>query len=156
MARAQLGYFFPVEGPVDPGYGGGISGGHPSNELPPPPGQPGHPIIPGTPDRPIEAPPGTIWPPLPPSVGGDDGLVWALVAIQGYGHRWVVIDTNLQPDNSLPSGGHPDHSLPDDQPEVGNDLPAGGRPHPGNRPPGSGVSRPGNVLPPVSSAQPKK
>lgn len=150
MARAQLGYFFPVEGPVDPGYGGGISGNHPRNQLPPPPGQPGHPIIPGTPDRPIEAPPGTIWPPLPPT--GDDGLVWALVAIQGYGYRWIVIDTNAQPDNSLPSGGHPGHDLPD-APEVGNDLPER-PPHVGNRPPGSGVSRPGNVLPP--SAQPKK
>ena len=156
MARAQLGYFFPVEGPVDPGYGGGISGGHPSNELPPPPGQPGHPIIPGTPDRPIEAPPGTIWPPLPPSVGGDDGLVRALVAIQGYGHRWVVIDTNLQPDK-LAALWWASRPLAARRSARSGERPAsGGRPHPGNRPPGSGVSRPGNVLPPVSSAQPKK
>ena len=123
MPRAQLGYFYPIEGdhgPVDPGFGtGGVDhpsqglppgmSGRPDNSLPHPPGHPSHPIVPATPTHPIALPPGTVWPPLPP-IGS--GKAWAFVAIQGYGHRWIVIDLDANAGHPLPPGppnvaGHP-------------------------------------------------
>jgi hypothetical protein len=115
MPRAQLGYFYPLSRPADPGYGipgyapgqglpgdqpypdQGLPGGedHPSNELPPGSNSP---IVPGTPEHPIAAPPGTIWPPLPPNIA--PGIVWAYVWIRGHGHKWITLD--LKPDQGLP------------------------------------------------------
>ena len=111
--------------PTDPGFGGGIPvpppgiwgppprpdqglppvppGGHIDNSLPVVPGIPVYPttgpISPGSPDNTLPLPPGTVWPPLPPQF---TGTVLALVVVFGIGYRWVVIDTDLRPDNALP------------------------------------------------------
>jgi hypothetical protein len=60
-------------------------------ELNPPPPEvwPGVPIRPATPEHPIAAPPGTVYPPLPPSV---TGKAICLVAVLGVGYRWVVLE----------------------------------------------------------------
>jgi hypothetical protein len=154
-------------GPVDPGFGQGDpgrpdnslpGGGYPSHGLPPggqidnslpepppgiwPPASPGHPWLPIPPDASTKPPPGTVWPPLGEEL--PDGEFWVVVGIPGVGWRYVCVDLNLRPDNSLPgSGARPDNSLP-------------GQPgHPANRPPGQGAPpRPDNTLPPT--AEPKR
>lgn len=68
----------------------------PNNDLPDTvfPGFPAHPLppVPGTPGT-LPILPGTVWPPLPPILGGKKYLV--VVLIPGIGARWVVIDTSL-------------------------------------------------------------
>ena len=103
-----------AEGPVDPGFGGGIGAGHPDNSLPPgippigvtlpepppgiwPPPSFSRPIVPVGPDNTLPVAPGTIWPSPGRPARPDNSL-------PGAGGR---------PDNSLPgSGGRPDNSLP--------------------------------------------
>jgi len=64
--------------------------GRPSNPIQlPPPISSNLPIHPVGPTHPISLPPGTIWPPLPPSIPA--GVAVALVAISGVGYRWAVI-----------------------------------------------------------------
>jgi hypothetical protein len=115
---------FSPEGPVDPGYGGGIVPGHPGNALPPgmppigdtlpepPPGvwppltptapiQPAHPIA----GRPV--PPGTIWPPVRPDRPGHD--------LPGGGH------VSGQP---VPGGERPGNALPTPPATPGTPLPS--------------------------------
>jgi hypothetical protein len=63
--------------------------GQPDQGLPPTI-WPGVPIHPASPSHPIALPPGSVWPPLPPTV--TPGKALALVVIFGVGFRWVVID----------------------------------------------------------------
>ena len=160
--------------------GGGWGGGHPDHGLPG--GHPGHPDqgLPGgggsagqLPVWPDDAPPGTVWPPLPPGHGGGEGTkAIVLAAIEGVGYRYVVVSIGDQPDQGLPGEGEegpdePDQELPGGQPHPGNRPPGstgprpdqglpGGQPHPGNRPPGSigGQPRPGQGLPPAPQPKP--
>jgi hypothetical protein len=105
-------------------------GGGPSHPIAPG-GRPEHPIAPGggggdeRPTHPIELPPGTVWPPLPPGVSGK---YLALVLIGGGGmgamYRYVVIDADARPDNELPEGGggghRPSHPIaPGGRPDQG-------------------------------------
>lgn len=93
---------FDPEGPVDPGFGGGIGADRPGNALPPgvppmgstlpepppgmwPPPSFTRPIVPIPPNNTLPIAPGTIW----PSPGRP-----------------------ARPDNSLPAGGHIDNGLP--------------------------------------------
>ena len=120
-----FGYFVEVN-PTDPGFGGGISGIHPGNELPggfpplgstlpePPPGiwpppNLGNPIVPIGPDNTLPVQPGTIWPPpgrpdhigggpVPPHVSGQP--VPGQPARPGQG----LPGQPARPGNSLPSG----------------------------------------------------
>ena len=93
---------------------------YPSHPIyPVEPGTPSHPIAgePGTPTHPIELPPGSVWPPLPPAIGGK---ILAFCWLVGIGYRWVVLDPSLKP-------GFPDQGLPgegDTKPDQG--LPEGG------------------------------
>jgi hypothetical protein len=94
--------------PVDPSYGIPI------------PIAPTHPIYmpPVGPNNDLPLPPGSVWPPLPPSITGE---IMCLVWIVGAGYRWTVIDTALQPEHPiaqpplypshhpLPGGEHPSH-----------------------------------------------
>jgi hypothetical protein len=117
-----FGYFVEVEGPVDPGFGGGIGGMRPGNALPTPP------VIPG--NLP-EMPPG-VWPPLTPSVpigpahpiGGHPippGTIWPPV--------WV-------------NAPRPGHDLPTPPARPGTPLPPTPG-HPGGGPiPPSGETKP--------------
>jgi len=92
--------------PVDPGYGIEEEGGGEAGQLPVWPVDPTHPIappIPGEPNPPVDPPPGTVWPPLPP--GTVTGKALALVWIQGVGYRYVVIQISPPaPDQGLPPG----------------------------------------------------
>jgi hypothetical protein len=121
--------------PVDPGYGVDIEGGGGSaGQLPVWPVDPDHPIAPPTPGHPlppVDPPPGTIWPPLPPSV--PEGKVIALVAISGVGYRYVVLEV-------------PQHPAVDPGYGVGTEHPDQGLP-PGGRPPRP--ERPSQGLPPT-------
>jgi hypothetical protein len=103
--------------PVDPGWGVGTRPPRPDHGLPI------WPVVPGKPDNslppvegveppPTDPPPGTIWPPLPPSVPPGKAIV--LVAISGVGYRYAVITIPpVKPDQGLPGGGaHPDQGLP--------------------------------------------
>jgi hypothetical protein len=95
--------------PVDPGWG---TGGRPER---PDHGLPIFPSIPGKPDNslppvdgeeppPVDPPPGTIWPPLPPTI--PPGKVIALVAISGVGYRYAVLTVPPpKPGQGLPAGG---------------------------------------------------
>lgn len=133
-------------GGVDPGYGVDEGDGEhvepPIWELGPDQGLPpvaGHPL------PPTDPPPGTVWPPLPPDVEVS-GRALALVAIEGVGYRYIVVD--LKPDEG---GEAPDQGLPDEG-EEGGEAPdqglPGQPPRPGNRPPGSGAPpRPDQGLP---------
>jgi hypothetical protein len=92
--------------PVDPGYGLPVAPGvwpdPPVTTWPPPqPVRPSHPIYPGGvgPEHPIVMPPGSVWPPLPPSI---TGKVLCFVWIVGVGYRWTVIDPGLKVDIGLP------------------------------------------------------
>jgi hypothetical protein len=79
--------------------------GKPSIPTPIPPdfsiNVPANPIyIEDTPDnKPITLPPGTIWPPLPPSSGIGSGTkkVAILVWVVGVGARWFIYDPSLTP-----------------------------------------------------------
>ena len=75
--------------PIDPDYGLGEGE---AGQLPVWPIGPEHglPPIAGQPLPPTNPPPGTIWPPLPPSVPAGKTLVYAGIA--GVGHRYIVID----------------------------------------------------------------
>ena len=58
--------------------------------------------------RRIDPPPGTVWPPLPPSV--PEGKVIALVAISGIGYRYTVLTVPPpKPDQGLPPT--PEHPI---------------------------------------------
>jgi hypothetical protein len=108
----------PGGGPSHPIAPGGRPGGeHPDQGLPGGGGE--HPA------HPIELPPGTVWPPLPPGVSGK---YLALVLIGGGGkgamYRYVVIDADARPDNELPGGGggghRPSHPIaPGGRPDQG-------------------------------------
>lgn len=108
MPEPQLGYFFPVsEGhPGHPLPKPPISGGIPTPpiQLPPLPPDTVEPpiVLPPTdggdiefpiviPKPPINLPPGTVWPPLPPDAG-IAGKMFCLVWIVGVGYRWVVLE----------------------------------------------------------------
>jgi hypothetical protein len=75
-----------------------------------PPLLPTHPIDPGGgPDNELPLPPGSVWPPLPPSI---QGPIMCLIWIVGVGYRWTVIDPSLKPDHELPGAGeHPSHPI---------------------------------------------
>jgi hypothetical protein len=60
--------------------------------------------LPSVPD----APPGTIWPPLPPSAPA--GKTALLVWLVGVGWRYMVVTIPVSPDQSLPGG--PNQDLP--------------------------------------------
>jgi hypothetical protein len=90
--------------PVDPDWGVGI--GHPDHGLPIYPVDPAYPDntlppVPGVDPPPVDPPPGTVWPPLPPDV--PPGHAIALVAITGVGYRYIVVDIVPTPDQGLPS-----------------------------------------------------
>jgi hypothetical protein len=119
--------------PVLPGAGTPLPPAHPDQGLPvvppepppgvghlpaPLPGLPIYPLPPARPGQPLPVPPGSVYPPLPPSASG---VLLAVVAIAGVGARWVCIDTNLKP--GIP--GAPGQGLPERPP---------GRP---DRPPGA-------------------
>lgn len=109
--------------PIAPGGGGG-EGGKPSQPIAP---TPGHPIAPGGgPNNDLPLPPGSVWPPLPPSI---QGPVMCLVWIVGIGYRWTVIDPSLKPDNELP-GAQPgiDNTLPGSRNRPSNELPEHAQP----------------------------
>ena len=141
-----------------PGHGGG----HPDQGLPG--GHPGHPDqgLPGSggsagqlPVWPDDAPPGTVWPPLPPHFEGDGKKAIVLAAIEGVGYRYIVVEISgeTDPDWGVDGGENPDNELPgegDEGPERPDQgLPGQRPPHPGNRPPGSGAPpRPDQGLPP--------
>jgi hypothetical protein len=100
--------------PVDPGYG--VEEGGNAGQLPIWPVGPdqGLPPVPGHPLPPVDPPPGTVWPPLPPSV--EPGKVIALVAISGIGYRYVVLTVPpKKPDQGLPGSGDietkPEHPI---------------------------------------------
>lgn len=82
----------------------------PSHPIVPPSGgeAPSYPIfIPGTPEHPIVAPPGTVWPPLDPSdgVAGKALILAWVVGTKKY--RWVVVEVPTSPEHPWvpPSGG---------------------------------------------------
>jgi hypothetical protein len=153
--------------PVDPDWGLPEDG-----HLHPDHGLPIHPIDPGSPDQglpevpgveplPPDPPPGTVWPPLPPDVPA--GRALALVAIEGVGYRYVVIEISpppVDPDYGVGEEG-PDQGLPPrpgapvrpGQGLPGQRPPVAGQPLP--RPPGAPV-RPGQGLPQPPTAQPKR
>jgi hypothetical protein len=84
--------------PIDPGWGVEEGGGT-AGQLPIWPVDPTHPIappVPGEPELPpVDPPPGTVWPPLPPSVPAGKALVYAGIA--GVGYRYIVIDIPENP-----------------------------------------------------------
>jgi hypothetical protein len=141
--------------PVDPGYGVEEGGGE-AGQLPIYPVDPEHPEVtpPMVPPGLPELPPGTVWPPLPPSV--PPGKAIAVIWISGVGSRYAVIDIPERPVDPDYGVGeeHPDQGLPGRperpaRPDQG--LPPGGRPpHVGARPPGTAPPRPGQGLPPTA------
>jgi hypothetical protein len=78
----------------------------------------GLPPIAGQPLPPIDPPPGTVWPPLPPSV--EPGKVLVAVFISGVGSRYVVLTVpergEGEPDQGLPG-------RPGRPPQPGQGLP---------------------------------
>ena len=79
--------------PVDPNWGVDESGG---GLWPLDPAHPIAPPVPGEPEPPpIDPPPGTIWPPLPPNIPAGKALVYAGIA--GVGYRYIVIDIPENP-----------------------------------------------------------
>jgi hypothetical protein len=134
--------------PVDPGYGveGPDGGDEEAGQLPVWPLDPEHPDVglppvAGQPLPPIDPPPGTIWPPLPPDAGIPEGKALVLAAlISSTGHhvmRYIVVDV---PEGS---GGYPDQGLPGEG-EESPEHPEVQPPRPGQRPPqpGQGLPRP--------------
>jgi hypothetical protein len=98
--------------PTDPGYG--VDEGGEAGHLPVWPIGPdqGLPPVPGQPLPPVDPPPGTVWPPLPPGAA-PTGKALVLAAIQGVGYRYIVVEiTPPAPDQGLPpteGGGEPPH-----------------------------------------------
>ena len=79
--------------PIDPNWGVDEGGG---GLWPLDPAHPIAPPVPGEPEPPpIDPPPGTIWPPLPPSIPAGKALVYAGIA--GVGYRYIVIDIPENP-----------------------------------------------------------
>jgi hypothetical protein len=77
----------PRPDPIDPEYG-----------LPVPIA-PTHPIyMPGGPNNELPLPPGSVWPPLPPSVTGE---IMCMIWIVGIGYRWTVIDADARPEHPI-------------------------------------------------------
>lgn len=138
MGQGQLAYIVPLDLPTGGSPGvpthpiSGV-GGHPSHPiaLPPlPPGveapshpivlppegaEPSHPIIiPGTPEHPIAAPPGTIWPPLDPSDGVAGKALILVWVIGTQKHRWLVVDVPASPEHPWvpPTTGKPPVAQP--------------------------------------------
>lgn len=95
--------------PVDPGWG--VDEG--DHIWPLPPGA-GLPPSPGQPLPPVDPPPGTIWPPLPPGID-ITGKALLLAWIPGVGNRWVVVTIPEPPAGGI--GGTPPQR-PGGQPEV--------------------------------------
>jgi hypothetical protein len=143
--------------PVDPGYG--VEGGGEAGHLPVFPVDPEHPEVmpPMVPPGIPELPPGSIWPPLPPSIPPGKAVV--AIYISGVGSRWAVVDIPERPEGpevEPPEGGeYPDQGLP-----------GGGRPtRPPARPPTAGQPlpptrpgippRPGQGLPPTPPQRPE-
>jgi hypothetical protein len=108
MAKALVyGEVVGSDEPIDPSYGipsRPPHAGHPLPIPPEPPGTPEHPIVhpPGVnipiyPTQPIfipappDAPPGVIWPPLPPDIGAS-GKTLIFIWVPGVGSRWYVYD----------------------------------------------------------------
>jgi hypothetical protein len=88
--------------PVDPGWG--VDEGDGGDHIWPfPPGS-GLPPVPGQPLPPVDPPPGTIWPPLPPNVD-IHGKLLLLAWIPGVGNRWVVVNVPEPPAGGI--GGTP-------------------------------------------------
>jgi hypothetical protein len=79
--------------PIDPNWGVDEGGG---GLWPLDPAHPIAPPVPGEPEPPpIDPPPGTIWPPLPPNIPAGKALVYAGIA--GVGYRYIVIDIPENP-----------------------------------------------------------
>jgi hypothetical protein len=74
-----------------------------------------------------------VWPPLPPDV--PSGKALALVAIEGVGYRYVVIQIEPgHPDQGLPpQPGRPDQGLPPAPVRPGQGLPPTAQPKPVGR-----------------------
>jgi len=106
--------------PIDPGFG--VEEGGDIGIWPVPPEGGALPGVPGQPLPPVDPPPGTVWPPLPPSIPA--GKAIALVAISGVGYRYVVI--TIPPAGERPGvppaggvgGRPPQRPTPPGQPEV--------------------------------------
>jgi hypothetical protein len=107
----------PPTYPVDPNYGLPIPPTvwpmPPRPEPPDPeygvpmPIAPTHPIyMPGAPNNDLPLPPGSVWPPLPPSVTGE---IMCMVWIVGIGYRWTVIDADLKPEHPVAPPAYPSH-----------------------------------------------
>jgi hypothetical protein len=91
--------------PVDPDWGvGGAE--HPDHGLPVYPMDPAHPDntlppVDGEEPPPVDPPPGTVWPPLPPEFPGGKAIV--LAGITGVGYRYIVVDIPPpKPDQGVP------------------------------------------------------
>jgi len=121
--------------PTDPGYGveegSGEAGQLPVWPLDPEHPDTGLPPVAGHPLPPIDPPPGTIWPPLPPSVPAGKALV--LVFISGVGYRYAVVtipEHETDPDYGVDEGTQPDQGLPPTgrPPIAGQPLPPTGAP----------------------------
>ena len=89
--------------PVDPDWG--VGSGDEAGQLPIYPMDPAHPDnelpqVPGVEPPPVDAPPGTIWPPLPPEIPAGKAIV--LAGIVGVGYRYVVVEIPVHPDQGLP------------------------------------------------------
>jgi hypothetical protein len=81
--------------PPPPGIWGGAPT-HPDQGLPPlPPSISNDLPVFGSPEHPIAAPPGTIWPPLPVQPPAGDSKVLVIVWVPGAGYRYAVIDLSL-------------------------------------------------------------
>jgi hypothetical protein len=132
--------------PLPPGGSGGEggSGERPSNPIAYPPVRPSLPIYyPPESGQELPLPPGSVWPPLPPSV---TGLIMALVWIVGVGYRWTVIDTSLKPTHPIaPPTTVPSHPI----------APGGERPSTQPVPPGGGGGGGGKPTKPVPPTEPK-
>jgi hypothetical protein len=102
---------WPPPTPVHPSHPIYPSGGHPSHGLPPAPARPDQGLPPSGehPEHPIELPPGSVYPPLPPSI---QGPILCFVWVVGVGYRWVSIDPSLTPSHPIRMPGHPDQGLP--------------------------------------------
>jgi basic salivary proline-rich protein 1/2 len=129
--------------PVDPSYGVPV------------PIAPTHPIYlpPPGPNNDLPLPPGSVWPPLPPSVTGQ---IMCMVWIVGVGYRWTVIDASLKPTHPImpPSAvPHPGHDLPGSQPHPDQGLPGGPPPRPDQGLPPS-QPHPDQGLPPGAPSGP--
>ena len=78
-----------------------------------PPRQPIYPSLPIYPtdgiDNSLPLPPGSVWPPLPPTVSGK---ILAFCWLVGIGYRWVVLDPSVDPGFGNPGGERPSHELP--------------------------------------------